>query len=93
MRPAYLVGGVVLLTMAVACGSRYSDSFGVVTVASGTNVCFVQSNGKTQCLNDPALIARSGTQIVVGACVRLRLLPETSGTATLQAVAAKRCGK
>jgi hypothetical protein len=89
-----LVGGGLLLFVATtACGHSHVDTYGIVTTASASHVCFRVAGGKSQCVDDPALIARAGSLPVIGACVRLRLFPETSGSATLSTVESDRCRK
>ena len=94
VRRLCLVGGGLLLSVvSTACGHSHVDTYGIVTTASASHVCFRVAGGTSQCVDDPGLIARAGSLPVVGACIRLRLLPETSGGATISTVESHRCTK
>lgn len=76
----------------VACTEDPIDTFGIVQSVGRSEVCLLASDsGDRICIDDVKLLGRSGETFAVGDCVRLRQVPEASGSATLTVQPAKDC--
>jgi hypothetical protein len=69
---------VVIATTGGACGPDHIDNFGFVTSFSGDQVCFKHPRSEEECVDK-----KPSEKFKQGECMRLRLFPESSGTATL----------
>jgi hypothetical protein len=77
--------------MAGGCGKKHLDTYGRVTEVTASRVCISPSGAAPTCVSDLELLAKRSDTLSVGDCARLRLIPESSGAATLRRVGPSHC--